>query len=152
MSKFKVGDRVRWLVKEREEGYFNKGWFPYLHLGKVIKYEQGRPYVRMDYFENHKKDGDSEPLDSLVEESEIELVEETLTNKIKTINMSLINTFKKLTRSEPEKTFVKAGVLNEELTLTEDGKELFLNYMFEKEKVEFKKEVVDAIVKENESK
>ena len=64
----------------------------------------------------------------------------------------LINTFKSITRSEPNKTFVKAGVLTEDLTLTDDGRELFIQYMFDQHADKFKTDVVDKIVKETEKK
>lgn len=68
-------------------------------------------------------------------------------------NMSnLTSMFKNLVRSEPEKTFVKCGIMNESLDLTAEGKELFTNFLFEKNKSEFKTEVADKIVAEQEKK
>ncbi len=94
-------------------------------------------------------------------DDELELVEDklevsaektfTLTNK-KTIMSNLITTFKNITRTEPNKTFVKAGVMNEDLSLTSEGKELFIQFMFDKHATEFKTEVVDAILAEQEKK
>ncbi len=157
MSKFKVGDRVKFIEDSRGQDYTYGNYG--LKKDEVYKLDYTRSWVIVTTTGNDVYFAES----SL--EYNLELVEEI---KPITINsficgvaenyknnktkMTLINTFKKLTRSEPEKTFVKAGVLNEELTLTEDGKELFLNYMFEKNKVEFKKEVVDAIIAEQEKK
>lgn len=62
--------------------------------------------------------------------------------------MSLISQFKNITRKEPEKTFVKAGVMNESLELTAEGQALFLTYLLEKHQDAFKADVVDAIVAE----
>ena len=70
----------------------------------------------------------------------------------KSFMTNLITTFKNITRTEPNKTFVKAGVMNEELALTSEGKELFIQFMFDKHADEFKKDVVDAILAEQEKK
>ena len=68
----------------------------------------------------------------------------------KTNNMSLLSLVKNATRKEPEKSFVKAGVMTDSLELTSEGKDLFLYFMLEKHKDEFKKEVVDAVLAEQE--
>lgn len=88
--------------------------------------------------------------DSVISDTYIEILEEVvgenkLTNN-KTIIMSLVAKFKSIVRTEPEKTLVKVGVLDEELSLTTEGKDLFLQFLFEKNKVEFKTEVADKLV------
>lgn len=52
-------------------------------------------------------------------------------------------------KSEPEKTFRKAGVTNGDDYLTDDGQKIFLSWLLKKYGVEFKKEVVDELVKED---
>lgn len=149
MSKFKVGDRVCWnndtegilaectnkeyafLFEHCAEGY-GSNWDEY--LPKNHKHQAtGRYWTILE--------GEIEKL-RLVKENQ-------LTNK--TI-MNLITTFKNMTRSEPNKTFVKAGVMNEDLTLTNEGNELFIQFMFDKHADEFKTDVVDKILAEQEKK
>jgi hypothetical protein len=62
--------------------------------------------------------------------------------------MTLKEKFLLALKSEPEKTFRKAGITNGDDMLTTEGTELFLNFLFEKNKTEFKKEVVDEIINE----
>ena len=66
--------------------------------------------------------------------------------------MSLIQTFKSIIRTEPEKSFVKAGVLDESLELTHGGTALFIQYLFEKNKEDFKTSVIDVILAEQSGK
>ncbi len=68
----------------------------------------------------------------------------------KTSNMSLKSIYKNLTRQEPEKSFVKAGITDESDSLTSDGTELFIEWLFEKNKADFNTEVVQPILKEQE--
>ncbi len=69
------------------------------------------------------------------------------TNK-KSLMTNLISTYKKLTKKEPQKSFFKAGVTDENDNLTNDGEGLFLNYLLEKYGADFKKDVIDEIVAE----
>ena len=48
--------------------------------------------------------------------------------------------------SEPEKTFRKTGITNTDNMLTSEGTELFLNWLFQQNKAEFKTEVADEIL------
>lgn len=56
--------------------------------------------------------------------------------------------FALLLKSEPEKTFRKAGITNGDDILTEEGRDIFLSWLLQKHGEEFKKEVVDKIIKE----
>ena len=51
-------------------------------------------------------------------------------------------------KKEPQKSFFKAGITDKEDSLTEDGKAIFIEYLFKKNEVEFKKDVVDPILEE----
>lgn len=79
-----------------------------------------------------------------------ELVSIEIISKSKKNNMSITSLYKNLTRQEPEKSFVKAGVMDESLQFTSEGRELFLNFLLEKNKDDFKKEVVDLVIAEQE--
>lgn len=84
MSKFKVGDRVRWLKHPSRTGLMNKDYFPFGQLGTVV--EKGtynmlgnQFYVKMDYFTPYsptqqEPDNKEYPFCSAVDESEIVLV------------------------------------------------------------------------------
>ena len=74
-----------------------------------------------------------------------------LVNKSNTTFMSnLIAKFKELTLSEPSKSFRKAGIENENGAFTQSGQELFLEWLKEKHGDEFKEEVVDQLLEEQE--
>lgn len=142
MSKFKVGDRVN--VRRGRDN--QTGYCPYLdnYLNCKVVEINSTSYTVYSGDDNYNYIG-------LFNDSELELVG-TLTNKTKIIMTNLITTFKNITRTEPNKTFVKAGVMNEDLSLTSEGKELFIQFMFDKHATEFKTEVVDAILAEQEKK
>ena len=72
---------------------------------------------------------------------------ELITNN-KTIMENVKEKFLALFIKEPEKTFRKAGITNGDGFLTEEGQSVFLGYLLNKHGVDFKKEVVDEIVKE----
>lgn len=62
---------------------------------------------------------------------------------------ALKETFASLRKNEPEKTFIKAGVLDSNENLTLEGQEVFLSFLLGKFGAEFKTEVVDKIVAAN---
>lgn len=64
-----------------------------------------------------------------------------------TITMgSLLSKFKNLTLGEPDKSFLKAGVIDEKKDLTDEGKVVFDQFLLDKFKDEFNKEVVQPIL------
>ncbi len=67
-------------------------------------------------------------------------------------NMSLIESFRLATKSEPEKSFIKAGILEMDESFTAEGEELFMLWLLAKEGADFKTEVVDPILAEEEAK
>lgn len=68
--------------------------------------------------------------------------------KSKTFSMNLKEKFALVFKGEPEKSFIKAGVMNSDESLTTDGKELFLSYLLKKNGDDFKATVVDPILAE----
>lgn len=70
-----------------------------------------------------------------------------LINKKMNIKDSFTLAFKK----EPEKSFRKTGITNGDDFLTEDGQKIFLSWLLKKHGEEFKTEVVDDLLKEQES-
>lgn len=72
-----------------------------------------------------------------------------LTNKTK--SMSKLNEiFKSLSRTEPEKSFVKVGITDKNDELTPEGTTLFLSYLLEKNKADFNATVVQPLLAEQE--
>ena len=162
MSNFKVGDRVRCISSPVSD---------YSHIGLYLTVSAITDYGNIRTIKEWSDKGWAYSSDWF------ELVEETSNNYIgtlgdtgvyvtdnykrgdiiqvpakKTIMSNLITTFKNITRTEPNKTFVKAGVMNEDITLTSEGKELFIQFMFDKHAAEFKTDVVDKIIAEQEKK
>lgn len=74
-------------------------------------------------------------------------------NNLSNFMASIKEKFNLLFVSEPEKTFLKAGIIaTTDSSLTEDGKSIFLSWLLKKHGTEFKKEIVDEIIKEEEEK
>lgn len=67
-------------------------------------------------------------------------------------NMTLREKFALAFKGEPEKSFIKAGVMNSDESLTSDGQSLFLAFLLKKHGADFKKEVIDPILAEEEAK
>lgn len=63
-------------------------------------------------------------------------------------NMNLKEKFSLAFKGEPEKSFIEAGVMNSDESLTTDGKELFLSYLLKKNGDDFKTTVIDPILAE----
>lgn len=71
-----------------------------------------------------------------------------LVSKKSNVIMNLTEKFALAFKGEPEKSFIKAGVMNSDESLTTDGKELFLAYLLKKNGPAFKTEVIDPILAE----
>lgn len=54
-------------------------------------------------------------------------------------------------KNEPERSFIKAGVLNIDETFTEEGRDTFLAFLLKKNGDAFKTEVIDPILAEEEN-
>ena len=68
--------------------------------------------------------------------------------------MNLREMFVLAFKKEPQKSYIKAGIMDTDENLTDDGKDVFLTYLINKD-ADFKKEVVDPILasmKEQEAK
>lgn len=64
----------------------------------------------------------------------------------------LISTFKNIFMSEPEKSFRKAGILEEDGTFTKEGCDVFALWLLKKFGDEFKTDVVDKMIEEQKEK
>lgn len=68
---------------------------------------------------------------------------------INTTNNSIINLIQKAKlalKGEPEKTFIKAGVMDSDENLTAEGQTLFLTYLLKEKAADFKAAVIDPIL------
>ncbi len=69
-------------------------------------------------------------------------------NNLNPFNMSDIKEkFALIFKAEPEKSFRKAGITDGDDLLTEDGQSIFIKWLLDKNGNDFKKEVVDELLK-----
>jgi hypothetical protein len=74
----------------------------------------------------------------------------TRVDKLKQNKMTnLIEKAKLLVMSEPQKSFRKSGITDGDDQLTQEGKELFINWLFKKNQDEFNKEIVQPLLAED---
>lgn len=73
-------------------------------------------------------------------------IEEIINSNI--MSNSLLSSFKSAFLTEPEKTFRKAGVTNDDGLLTQEGLTVFLAFLLKKHGDEFKKDIVDKLLTE----
>ena len=66
--------------------------------------------------------------------------------------MNLLKNFSNLFTSEPEKSFRKLGITNDCDILTADGQQIFMSWLLQKNKNEFKIEVIDKLLEEEKEK
>lgn len=138
MSKFKVGDRVK---------FNNDG-----SLATIMNIpDDNHRYIELR-FDEYKSGGggdyDSEYGGNyycVVMETSIELVSEVKNN-----NMNIKEQFLLAITAEPQKSFRKTGITNGDDLLTDDGQKVFLSWLLKKNQDEFKKEVVDPILEDME--
>lgn len=70
----------------------------------------------------------------------------------KLTNMNLKEKMALVFKGEPQKSFIKAGIMNSDETLTSDGKDVFMAWLLKQNGDAFKTEVVDPILADEESK
>lgn len=127
MDTFKVGDWV----------YGKPGHYDYQHrgsLGNVIE------ITTTGWFRVKWKDGyvDNYQAHDLI-----------IADKKSTTMSTLKDRVAVMFKGEPEKSFIKAGVMNTDETLTTDGETIFKQFLFKKFAADFKKEVVDPLLAED---
>lgn len=71
---------------------------------------------------------------------------ELITKSKNTTMGNIIDKVRQMRLKEPEKSFVKAGIANTDGTLTAEGKQLFDEFLVEKYKADFNKEVVQPLL------
>lgn len=69
-------------------------------------------------------------------------------NSNKTIN-NMLDKFKIMMKGEPQKSFCKSGITDVNYNLTEDGTQIFLQWLLKTNGEAFKTEVVDGLLAED---
>lgn len=131
MNKFKIGDKIKMTANCNGciEG----------KIYTIVGNPYNNPMSKMGV-ENESK-GDS---------CTCEYKWELINNNIIIKNMSLKQKFAMLMKGEPEKSFFKAGITNADYSLTTEGQGILMEWLLKKNGAEFKAEVVDPILKEQE--
>lgn len=159
---YKYSWSVNWEINSdneitilNEERGMTPDEFKGLKIGDIIQsnvegtYEKGTTFRVVGTFEDkiitEELRGRGEMSYTLYYAHNLTLIKSTNNNTM----TNLITKFKSIIKSEPNKTLEKAGVIDSNDNLTSDGKELFINYLFEKSKADFTKEVVEKLVEDN---
>lgn len=132
MSQFKVGDRVRRTNGDCYKGIADDNEFCEGETGVIVRTYGIYSDVLVDGKGINTRNG----------YTNIELISNS------TSMQNITEKFTTLFKSEPEKSFRKAGITNGDDLLTEDGQTIFLSYLLKKNGEDFKKEVVDPILAE----
>lgn len=130
MSKFKIGDVIRLIDYSKYEYPIYKG-----QSAVIVGYASGSGFDYRIQWDNGSY--------SCVYESNIDF-----NSQINQTTMNIKEKFALAFKSEPEKSFRKAGITNGDDFLTAEGQEIFLGWLLQKHGTEFKTEVVDELLKE----
>lgn len=129
MAKFKVGDRIIGNSLANKYNYSVEGWTGIVkNIHNDTEFIDAGDYVDLDF-------------------NCFDLIK---SNNI--INMNIIQKFSMMLKGEPEKSFFKAGITNSDYTFTNDGKEIFLQWLLKKNGELFKTEVVDGLLADDTTK
>lgn len=129
MQQFKVGDRVE-IINSGVSNYVGK-------RGIITKIEGNNYYV--------PEISGTVPwtfFGSTIIEHCFKLIKKEKTMDIK-------EKFQLAFKQEPEKSFRKLGITNGDDYLTDDGQKIFLSWLLKKNGADFKKEVVDDLLKKD---
>ncbi len=142
MSRFNVGDVVRYrneYICAMPSGYVNS------FIVQEVFPSRTSPYFLLPAIGK----GSTSPTGLSCWESPEQYLE--LIKSVNTIKkMSLVSRFVGRFTPEPQKTFRKLQVTNSSDELTSDGTALLLNYLLTKHQDDFKTEVCDPLLKEQE--
>lgn len=132
MSKFKVGDRIKTTSNPMASAI-------YRNREATIIRDEGTGYAPLRLrFDN----GDE---CNWVYENDLVIIK-----KARNIMSKITDKFTLTFKKEPEKTFLKAGIIDNTDLLTTDGQSIFLSWLLKKHGEEFKKDVVDDLLKDEE--
>lgn len=141
---FKKGDRVKYTSGNHGDYLNNPKWGGCCgQIAGTIRNELGSGYLPSDLVIDVKWDNGET---NLYRERDLEL----LNTSSKNIMTNIKEAFKLAFKSEPEKSFNKAGITDSSDSLTSDGQSVLLSWLLKKHGPDFKKEVVDPILEEME--
>lgn len=147
MAKFKVGDKVKFLNSgdgDYEQGFnqmqIEHGYTPDPEdTGVIVAINDSIKRYLIKFSTNRNND---KIMCLSFHEHTLQLIK---SNPI--INsMTLMDKFAMLMKGEPEKSLFKAGITNKDYTLTEEGHEVFMQWLLKKFGADFKTEVVDKLL------
>ena len=127
--KFAIGERV--IVEK-----FIEGGRPQGYVGIITRYSQNIFNKENDIYYLDNGSGSYE--------KELKLYSSN------TNSMDLKEKFLLAITAEPQKSFRKTGITNGDDLFTEDGQKIFLSWLLKKHQDEFKKDIVDGILDEQE--
>lgn len=134
MGEFKIGDRVRRIGNDENNGMNVGDEGVILSIRRIVfKFSDG-------YYANIALDKGGVSVDNDIKNLQLVVKSKTMKN--------LLTIFKNLTVGEPDKTFIEAGIVDENRELTSDGAKVFLHWLLSKNGEGFKKEVADKIAHE----
>lgn len=133
---FKIGDRVRCI----DAGDKGAGWF--------LNRELDITSITNDAYQNRGKIAWDESGSGGVYFSSLELLKNNKKNIMSSIKEKFVLAF----LGEPERSFRKTEITNGDGFLTAEGQGVFLAWLLKKNGVDFKKEVVDDLLKDLEDK
>ena len=134
-SKFKLGDKV--ILREDSEYYGMDGSSQLCGEGEIIQIHSDSYSVEWKYKDDWCRNS-------------YQAHDLKLTNNLTKTNMNLMQKFILAMKDEPEKTFIKQGIMTEDGVLTDDGKDLYLNWLFQQDAEDFNTQVVDLILDDEE--
>lgn len=140
MSKFKVGDKVRY-----KEGltHLKPGPLEMDHVYTIRAFDGKKFYLLPKDNPWGISGSNFKDFTWEVEEHQLQLISTNITN------MSISEKFLLAFKAEPEKSFRKAGITNGDDFLTDEGQKIFLSWLLKKNGDGFKKEVVDGLLEED---
>ncbi len=131
---FNVGDKVKRLHSSDPSRN--------IHIGNTYTVT----YIRWDGRYINVEESRDQDINGTWDVNRFELIKSTNKNN----PMSIKSIYKNLTRKEPEKSFVKAGIMDQNDELTPEGHDLFIGFLLEQNKEAFNTTVVQPILKEQE--
>lgn len=124
-TNFKVGDRIKTTGDQRASSHYRN------REAVIYAIESNKQYPLKLRFDN----GD---VCSWCDDGDIKLIKKSMSTIKEKIKMKL--------KQEPEKSNIKAGLRTLEDDFTSEGREAFLEYLYQKDKDDFKKEVALPIL------
>lgn len=148
---FKVGQKVKYRkgrTGAAPGAYADRAHTGFVFTVKCIGYGGERAFL-FDRKNPEGVDGETCPCGKHTWTEGLDDIEIISSNSI---NMTLSEKFAVAFKGEPEKSFIKAGIMNTDESLTEEGQALFLAFLLKEHGTKFKTDIVDPILAEEANK